>query len=210
VSRKPDFDELIDADTPDGERQRLQHVHDLLVQAGPPPELTPKLRNAPTFGVIPLQLKRRVVKRRALVLLAAAVSIAAVFAAGYGVGNLGGSKSTSAPIQHLVLHGTAGATGAHATLDVWRPVHGNVPMTLSVAGLRKLPPHSYYDVYLVRDGRVQPWGICGTFRVAGPSRVLTLNFNAPYQLQKGDSWVVTRPAAGGTEPGRTVLRPISA
>jgi hypothetical protein len=92
-------------------------------------------------------------------------------------------------------------------LDVWRPVHGNVPMTLSVAGLRRLPPHNYYDVYLVRGGRVQPWGICGTFRVGGSSRVLTLNFNAPYSLQKGDSWVVTRPGPGGAEPGRTVLRP---
>ena len=210
MSREPNFDELIDAETPDGERLRLQHVHDLLLQAGPPPELTPRLRKAPNFGVVPLQLKRRAAKRRALVLLAAAVSIVALFAAGYAVANQRGGTSVSPPIQHLVLKGTSVAPGAHATLDVWRPAHGNVPMTLSVAGLRKLPPHSYYDVYLVRGGQVEPWGVCGTFRSGGSSRTLTLNFSAPYTLQKGDSWVVTRPGAGGTEPGTTVLRPVSA
>ncbi|HZT84301.1 MAG TPA: hypothetical protein VE984_02625 [Gaiellaceae bacterium] len=209
MSREPNLDELIDGETTPAERQRLQHVHDLLLQAGPPPELPPRLRKAPTFGVVPLKLRRRTVRRRALVLLAAAVSVVGVFFAGYAVSQQSGN-STSPPVQHLVLRGTSSAPGAHATLDVWRPVHGNVPMTLSVAGLRSLPPHSYYDVYLVRGGRVQPWGICGTFRVGGPSRVLTLNFNAPYRLEKGDSWVVTRPAAGGSEPGTTVLRPVSA
>jgi hypothetical protein len=211
LSREPDLDELIDAETTGEERRRLQHVHDLLLEAGPPPELTPQLRTAPTFGVVPLNLRRRVVKRRALVLLAAALSILAVFAAGYAVAKQrSGGNGTSTALERLVLKGTVGAPAAKATLDVWRPVHGNVPMTLSVEGLRKLPAHSYYDVYLVRDGQVQPWGVCGTFRVAGPSRVLTLNFNAPYPLQKGDSWVVTRPGPGGTEPGQTVLRPVSA
>jgi len=207
LNREPKLDELIDAETTGAERQRLQHVHDLLLQAGPPPELTPQLRKAPTFGVVPLQLKRRVVKRRALVLLAAAIAVAAVFAAGYGVGNRGGSNGSA---RTLALQGTKLARHAQATLEVWRPAHGNVPMTLQVEGLRKLPPRSYYDVYLVRDGRVQPWGVCGSFRVRDSSRVLTLNFTSPYPLQKGDSWVVTRPGPGGTEPGRTVLRPVSA
>jgi hypothetical protein len=208
LSREPRFDELIDDETTGAERQRLQHVHDLLLQAGPPPELTPQLRKAPTFGVVPLRLKRRVVKRRALVLLAAAVAVAAVFAAGYGVGNRGGSNNDGA--HTLALQGTRLAPKAQATLEVWRFRDGNLPMTLKVLGLRKLPPRSYYDVYLVRDGRVQPWGLCGTFGVDGSSRVLTLNFSAPYPVQKGDSWVVTRPGPGGAEPGLTVLRPVSA
>ncbi len=38
---------------------------------------------------------------------------------------------------------------------------------------------------------------------------VTLTFNAPYSLQQGDSWVVTR-TTPGSEPGKTVLRPISA
>jgi hypothetical protein len=208
LSRRPDLDELIDGEPTGAERQRLEHVHDLLLQAGPPPELTPQLRKAPTFGVVPLQLKRRAVKRRALVLLAAAVSIAAIFAGGYGLGKHGGGSSNS--IQTLALQGTRFAPHAQATLEVWRLQDGNVPMTLTVAGLRKLPPRSYYDVYLVRGGKVQPWGICGSFRVSGSSRELTLNFNAPYPLQKGDSWVVTRPGPGSSEPGQTVLRPVAA
>ena len=36
-------------------------------------------------------------------------------------------------------------------------------MTLTVVGLPKLPPHNYYEVYLVRDGKLS--GSCGTFRV---------------------------------------------
>jgi hypothetical protein len=210
VSREPNFDELIDAETTGEERQRLQHVHDLLLQAGPPPELTPQLRKAPNVGVVPLKLKRRVVKRRALVLLAAALAIAAVFVGGYAVANQRGGKSASGAVAHLVLRGTSSAPGAHATLDVWRPVHGNVPMTLNVTGLRKLPSHRYYDVYLVRDGQVEPWGVCGSFRVDRSSGTLTLNFSAPYPLQKGDSWVVTRPGSDSAEPGRTVLHPVSA
>lgn len=208
MRREPDLDELIDAETTGEERQRLEHVHDLLLQAGPPPELTPRLRKAPTFGVVPLTLKRRVVKRRALVLLAAAVAVAAVFAAGYGVGRGGGNGAPSA--QTLALKGTRLEPHAQATLEVWHVQGGNVPMTLNVVGLHKLPPHGYYDVYLVRGGQVQPWGICGSFRVNSSSRELTLNFSAPYPLHKGDTWVVTRPGPGGVEPGKTVLRPVAA
>lgn len=208
MSRRPDLDDLIDAGTTGAERQRLEHVHDLLLLTGPPPELTPELRKGPTYGVVPLQLRRRVVKRRALVLLAAAVAAAAIFGAGYGLGNLGGSNSARGT-QTLALRGTPIAPHAQGTLEVWHFQDGNVPMTLDVVGLRKLPPHSYYDLYLVRDGKVQPWGLCGSFRVSGSTRELTLNFSAPYPLQKGDSWVVTRPGPGGSEPGRTVLSPVS-
>ena len=209
MSPRPDLDDLIDTGTTGAERERLEHVHDLLLRAGPPPELTPELRKGPTFGVVPLQPRRRVVKRRALVLLAAAVSVAAIFAVGYGLGNRGGSGSARG-IQTLALRGTHVAPHARGTLEVWNFEDGNVPMTLEVTGLRKLPPRSYYDVYLVRDGKVQSWGLCGSFSVTGSSRELTLNFSAPYPLQKGDSWVVTRPGPGGAEPGRTVLRPVSA
>jgi hypothetical protein len=210
LSREPTLDELIGAETTGAERQRLQHVHDLLLEAGPPAELTPELRGAPNFGAVPIKLRRRAVKRRALVLLAAALAIVVVFFAGYAVSSQRGGKTSSPAFEHLVLRGTALAPGAHATLDVWRTVHGNVPMTLHVVGLHRLPPHSYYDVYLVRGGQVESWGKCGTFGVDGSSRVLTLNFSAPYPLQRGDSWVVTRPGTGGTEPGATVLRPVNA
>ena len=42
----PNFDELVGAELPPSERERLRLVHDLLVAAGPPPEL-PKLLASP-------------------------------------------------------------------------------------------------------------------------------------------------------------------
>jgi hypothetical protein len=209
VSREPTLDDLI-GETTGVERQQLEHVHDLLLRAGPPPELPPELLQAPDFGVVPLKVRRRTVKRRAFVLLAAALTLAVVFFAGYAVASHNGGSGTAASpraVESLSLKGTRRAPGARAKLDVWRPEHGNWPMTLSVSGLPKLPSRTYYEVYLVRHGRIL--GSCGTFRVSGPQAV-TLTLNAPYPLEHGDSWVVTRPGAGGAEPGQPVLRPVAA
>jgi hypothetical protein len=206
LTREPNFDDLIGAEATGAERERLLHAHELLVQAGPPPELPPSLQKAPSFGVFRLE-RRRVVKRRALVLLAAALSVVAVFFAGYSVRG-GGTSSAPSPAATLLLNGTSAIPGARGTLQVWRERDGNWPMTLSVKGLPKLPGHTYYEVYLVRDG--QPWGLCGSFRGSDSSQPLVVTLNAPYELRKGDSWVVTRPGADGSEPGKTVLRPITA
>jgi hypothetical protein len=208
LTHEPNFDELIGTETTGAERERLRHAHELLVQAGPPPELPPSLQKAPRFGVFSLQ-QRRIVKRRALVLLAAALSVAVVFFAGYAVRGGGSSNATKGGTPTLLaLKGTRAAPNARATLAVWHARNGNWPMRLSVAGLPKLPPRTYYEVYLVRNGK--PWGSCGAFRIASNSpRAVTLPFTAPYSLQKGDSWVVTRQGPGA-EPGQTVLRPISA
>src|SRR5205807_4833909 len=43
MTRPPEFDELLGPDVPAEERARLQRVHDLLVEAGPPPALPPAL-----------------------------------------------------------------------------------------------------------------------------------------------------------------------
>lgn len=211
MTREPNFDELVGTETTGAERERLRQAHELLLQAGPPAELPPQLLEAPQVGVVDLQERRRTMKRRTLILLAAALTVVAVFFAGYAVSNQrnGNSKSVNAA-KVISLKGTALAPRARATLEVWHSRHGNLPMQLSVVGLRKLPPHTYYDVYLVRNGQLEPWGLCGSFVVGASSRVLTLKFNAPYGHQKGDSWVVTRPGQGGTEPGQTVLRPVTA
>jgi hypothetical protein len=208
LTREPNFDELIGAEATGQERERLRHAHDLLVRAGPPPELPPSLQKAPSFGVFSLH-QRRIVKRRSLVLLAAALSIAVVFVAGYAVGNNRGGKTAEGGASTLLaLKGTPAAPNARATLAVWHSRSGNWPMKLSVEGLPKLPAGTYYEVYLVRGGK--PWASCGSFRIASSSSgAVTLTFNAPYSLEQGDSWVVTR-ATLGSEPGKTVLRPISA
>jgi hypothetical protein len=197
----PDFDDLVGTEATGAERERLRRTHDLLLQAGPPPELPPQLQTAPNVGARVTRLRRREVKRRAVLLLAAALSIAVVFAAGYAVASSRGGKSATALAARLVLKGTSAAPRAQGTLDVWRPQGGNWPMTLSVSGL---PKHARYEVYLVRNGR--PWGSCGGFRVGSSSGSMTLRLTAPYALRKGDSWVVTR-LVHGSEPGRTVLSP---
>jgi len=207
VNREPTLDDLIGADTTGAERQRLQDVHEQLLEAGPPPELSPELEAGPTLGMT-LQ-KKRVVKRRAMVLIAAAVAIAAVFLGGYTAGNHGG-KETKPVAEAVRLQGTQIAPNAEGALQVWDSRDGsNWPMTLTVAGLPQSPPHTYYEVYLFRDGKIQTWGKCGSFRVGSSStnRAVTVTLTSPYTLEKGDSWVVTRPGHGGAEPGQMVLRP---
>ena len=209
MNRDPSLDELIGADVSGAERERLQNVHELLLQAGPPPEVPPEIAAGPTLAMT-LGRPRRAVKPRALLLLAATVAIAIVFFAGYIAANNGGGTSATrnlVPVKELALKGTSAAPGAEASLRIWRAKDGNWPMTLAVAGLPKLPANSYYEVYLVRDGR--PWGSCGTFRVSRSGAAVTVTLNAPYSLRRGDSWLVTRPGAGGTEPGKTVLQPVT-
>lgn len=205
MNREPNFDDLVGTEAGGAERERLRGVHDLLLQAGPPPELTPRLEKGPDFG--PVSRRRRAVKKRpALLLLAATLAAVAIFGAGYGVANHRGGSGTAKPVVQLSLKGTTRAPHASATLDVWRNQSGNWPMTLSVDGLPRLPQGTYYEVYLARDGK--PWGSCGTFRVVG-SGPLTVKLTAPYSLRPGDTWIVTRVPPGG-EPGTTVLRPVAA
>lgn len=206
MNREPTLDELIGADTTGAERQRLQDVHQMLLEAGPPPELTPELERGPNLKMT-VGRRRRVVKQRALVLLAAAIAILLVFLGGYAVANRGGNAKAAVVTQ--TLHGTALVPHANGVLEVWKSKDGkNWPMTLTVVGLPKLRPHNYYEVYLFRNGRLG--GSCGTFRAGRAGQPVTVTLTSPYKLRKGDSWVVTRPGAGGAEPGQMVLRPVTA
>ena len=212
MNRDRNLDELIGADTAGAERERLQRAHEMLLEAGPPPELSDKLEAGPNLALT-LSKPRRAARPRALLLLAAALAIVVVFFAGYGVGNHRSGKSTRTRVLAQALKGTSLAPQAEGTLQVWSSQDGsNWPMTLSVVGLPKLPPRNYYDVYLFRDGKIQTWGTCGAFRVGGSGSAggLTVTLTSPYPLEKGDSWVVTRQGRGGVEPGQMVLRPVTA
>jgi hypothetical protein len=147
------------------------------------------------------------VRQRALLLLAASLAVLLVFLGGYAVGNQKGSTKSATAVS-LKLMGTSAVPNAQASLEVWHRHAGNWPMTLTAVGLPKLAPHRYYEVYLIRDGKIS--GSCGTFRATNSKRAVTVTLNSPYTLEKGDSWVVTRPGPGGAEPGTTVLRPITA
>ena len=208
MNRRPTFDDLVDDETTGAERERLRGVHDLLLQAGPPPELPPELEAGPNLQMT-ISRKRKRAKGRAMMLLAAALVGVLVFIGGYAIGNgKGGGRSSSRPVTTINLKGTAAAPNSEASLEVWHPKDGNWPMTLSVIGLSTLPPQRYYEVYIVRGGKIL--GSCGVFRVQQTRNPVVVTLNAPYPYQKGDTWVVNRQGAGGTEPGTTVLKPVSA
>ena len=47
MTNRPDFDELVGQNVPGEERARLRRAHDLLIEDGPPPELSPELDQVP-------------------------------------------------------------------------------------------------------------------------------------------------------------------
>jgi hypothetical protein len=203
VSPDPDFDELI-ADAEPGERERLRRVHDMLVVAGPPPELTPQMEAGPTLGMtIGGRPSRRHTQRRVALLAAAIVVLLLAFLVGYVTGN--DSKVSG---RLLKLQGTAVAPNAQASLrleDV--DPAGNWPMELAAVGLPKLPPKGYYEVFLVRNGK--PWAPCGSFVVKNAKVGVSVRLNAPYRLRRTDTWIVTRQTWGNRDAGPIVLKPLT-
>ena len=203
MSRGPDFDELV-GDVEGAERRRLHDVHELLVAAGPPPELPPHLEEGPTLGMtLGGRSRERRAKRRVALLAAAIVVLLVAFLAGYITGN-----DKTAGGRLLRLQGTAAAPGAQASLrieDVDRA--GNWPMELAALGLPKLPGRGYYEVFLVRTGNA--WAPCGSFLVRSAKEGVDVRLNAPYRLRAGDTWVVTRQKAGDRTRGTVVLRPLT-
>jgi hypothetical protein len=196
----PDFDELIDDDVRGAERERLERVHELLVAAGPPAELPPHLEQ-PTLA---MTLARRPGRsRRRLAAIAAIAAVLAIaFVLGYLAGNRGGGLAAETSLQ---LTGTKAAPNALASLRVL-PVDssGNWPMRLSATGLPKLGKKWYYEVFLVRNGKI--YAPCGSFVSTG---TVDVSLNAPYRLQPHDTWVVTKQHQGDRQAGPVVLRPLT-
>ena len=133
MTRAPDFDDLIGRDVPDEERARLLRAHQLLVEAGPPPELSPELDSVPwpEDSQMPL-LKPR---QRHPLLLAAAVATA--IGIGFVLGQSTSSNSSSMETVRVVkLAGTSLDSDARATLELGKAdAHGNWPMILHTRGL---------------------------------------------------------------------------
>ena len=202
MSRGPDFDDLVGAvDGPEGER--LRRVHAMLLTAGPPPELTPQMEAGPTLAMTLGGRSRRRVQRRVALLAAAVVVLLIAFLAGYITAN-----DHTASGHLLRLRGTAAAPGAQASLRIQDvDTSGNWPMELAALGLPKLPAKAYYEVFLVRNGKID--APCGTFLVKSPTEGVSVQLNAPYRLHRGDSWVVTRQRAGDRSVGTVVLRPVT-
>lgn len=201
----PDFDQLFGDEVSGAERERLRGVHDLLVAAGPPPELSPALESPPDVagsgsGAKVLLFPRR--RRAALLLIAAALG-AAAFGGGFFAGGHGrGSRSAFESIGARQMHGTAAAPNALATIELGKVDEaGNWPMLVTVQGLPQLKRGAYYELYLTRHGRLA--ASCGTFIVhAGTTKV---RLNAPYKLKRFDGWVVTKHIAGRPDSDQKLL-----
>ena len=135
----PDFDELVGNDLGSEERDRLLRAHELLVAAGPLPELPPSLAEprAPYEEQTTPFFNRR---RNATIAVLAAAIAAAAFGIGYLTGGRGGSGDGFAARTTVVMHGTPAApAGAIASVALGnKDDAGNWQMLVRVSNLAKL------------------------------------------------------------------------
>jgi hypothetical protein len=199
VKNEPDFDAVVEGDAPE-ERDRLRRVHDLLVAAGPPPELPPTLLEPPRERrERPPALTTLPRRRFGAVLTAAAGVAAAAFVIGFFVGDRGSSSEFQSKFALPMKRTTVAPREAAAVLNFGQKEEGgNIPLSLSVSGLKSLPEGGYYELWLTRHvGQTQKRvATCGTF-VASNS-VLSVRLNAPYTLERENGWVITRHVPGAT------------
>ena len=196
MSRQPDFRELIGGEeVPAEELERLRRVHDLLVAAGPPPDLPERLARAPRRHARIVALPRP--RLRTVLGLAAAAAVAVGFGIGFAVGNSGGySTSFSVP-----MHGLGRLAAASASIDVGPlDAGGNWPLRVTVRGLPTLPANGWYALYLTKKG--MPAVTCGTFRTSGG--VTRVRLTAPYRLTEYDGWIITAHRPG--QPNQLLLK----
>jgi hypothetical protein len=206
VRRVPDFDALVGHDLPGEERERLRRAHELLVKAGPPPELSPELESVPwpEDSQSPLVVRRRPTHR---LLLAATIATLVLIAFFIGRAAAPSSKSALDVERVVQLAGTQLDPNASAVLELGKSdANGNWPMILRIKGLNPLGKGGYYDLYLTKGGK--PIVLCGTFNATGGG-VAEIHMNAAYDLSRFDKngWVVTRQPPGHHEPDQIVLKP---
>jgi hypothetical protein len=187
--KAPDFDELV-GDVPADERERLRRAHDLLVSAGPPPELPEGMASPPVRGFP----RRRV----AALLIAAAIGVTA-FAAGWLLhGDDSFEVRASVPMQ-----ATAKAPGAAGLIELgYGDDDGNWPMVVKVEGLRPLPKGGYYELLLTIKGK--PVAVCGSFKVKEEGET-EVRLGASYDLRRFDGWVVRPYIHGRDRFNRTIV-----
>jgi hypothetical protein len=197
LSKGPEFDDLVDEELAGDERERLRRAHELLLTAGPPPELPPSLEHPPDPEPKVRYLPQR--RRFTVVGIAAALALVA-FGAGYVAG--GARNDGFATAFVVAMRGTALAPGASASIRIAdRDAAGNWPMRFNVQGLPVPPKGAYYELYLSKNGK--PSATCGTFIVHAGTTVVRLN--APYRLRTFSGWVVTRHDPGVTGEGPVVM-----
>jgi len=193
MTRQPELRELVDDDGPPEELERLRRVHDLLLAAGPPPDLPRAIASAPSLRGRVVALPRR--WRGAL----ASAAAAAVFGLAFGLGYMLGGNDSFAT-KHRVAMRPVGSSRASGLIDIGnRDAGGNWQLKVVVRGLPRLPTGSWYVLYLTKHGRAVV--SCGTFNSSGP--VTRVRMSAPYEFGEYDGWVVTAHMRG--EPDRVLM-----
>jgi hypothetical protein len=186
-----DLRDLVGDDVSGEELARLQRVHDLLVMAGPPPELPPTLQAAPSVAQRePVTFSWFGQRRLGAALVAGFALLLIAFGAGYLAGHSGSGFDS---VHTVLMRGTSSVPDARASIEVGkRDRGGNVPMILRVTGLPKLPGRDYYELYLTRKGRAV--ASCGAFK------------SVTYSFEGFTGWVVTRERPKTPHPGPWVMR----
>jgi hypothetical protein len=184
VSKPPEFRDLVGDDLPPDERARLERVHEMLIAAGPPPELPPELQVVPSErpAAEPVALPRRRVG--AALALAAAIALIA-FLGGYIAGHSGAGQSFQS-IQNVTL----GSRQASAVVRFGpKDANGNTTMDVKVKGLQPLPEDDYYVLFMTKNGK--PVVACGTFNIrhGGPT---SLKFTVAYDPKDFDGLQLAR------------------
>jgi hypothetical protein len=189
MSRHPDFDDLVGNELEPGERKRLERVHDMLIAAGPPPELPQELAEAPRPEGKLVELAHR--RLRTGLVLAAAIVLAA-FAVGYLLGARG--EETSSDSIPAVKTAVLGNSPDRLAVVRIGPVDedGNRPMVVSVDGLDHLKDGDYYTLFMTRNGK--PIVTCGTFNV-GENGVTTVRLSVAYDLARFDGLMLAKYSA---------------
>lgn len=188
----PEFDELVEGVENAEERARLRRVHELLQEAGPPPELSPVLASITPPEEEPADeadVAWLPPRRLGAALVLAATLLLASFAVGYFTGNNRSNGGTDAikVTQTIALHGEGTSTGVVSVGQA--DADGNIPMLITVRGLAPLPEGDYYSLTLTKGGK--PVVTCTTFNV-GDRGTNTIDLVAAYDLSGFDGWAVTQ------------------
>jgi hypothetical protein len=174
----PEFDELVGNDLGAEERDRLERMHDLLVAAGPPPDL---------YAPRPVELRPRR-RRGALLAIAAALAVAA-FA-------LGAALERPDADFVVTMEGVGTNARASVSLTVFElDSAGNWPMEVEARGLAPTTSGRPYEVWLTRNGKLA--ALCGSF-LTDDRGTAVVPMNAPYRFSEFDGWVVVE--EGSEEP----------
>lgn len=182
---KDRFEDLIDGveDLDPAERERLRRVHELLLEAEPPPEVPYALREAPLAKPVRLLPQRR---RFTLALIAAALA-AIAFGSGF---LLGGRSDDVTVFRNVSMAGVGEGRGGFASIEIREQDEaGNWPMVVRLRGLDESRSRDdYYELWLTKDGELAD--SCGRFILDDGVTEVTLS--VPYGFKNYDGWVVTR------------------